>query len=109
ADAGERWPVSMTGGGHWGVTAGHMATTVTVAAPPGWFFAGTTADGARLSSVDVEDAGFPSSASEVTLAPGESSTIDVRFVAPDASPVSPGLLHTPLLRDADESEFTPTC
>lgn len=101
-DAGEKWPFSMTGSGRWGVTAGHIATAVAVAAPAGWFFGGTTVDGELQASVDVEDGGFPTSATEVTLAPGASMLIEARFVAPDDSEVAPHLLHTPLLRPADD-------
>jgi len=102
ADAGEKWPFSMTGSGRWGVTAGHIATAVAVAAPTGWFFGGTTADGELQASVDVEDGGFPTSATEVTLAPGESTLLEARFVAPDDAAVTPHLLHTPLLRPAED-------
>ncbi|WP_425841960.1 DUF4012 domain-containing protein [Microbacterium sp. PA5] len=102
ADAGEKWPFSMTGSGRWGVTAGNIATAVAVAAPQGWFFGGTTVDGERRASVDVEDGGFPTSATEVELAPGESALIDVRFVSPDTVEREPALLHTPLLYPAEE-------
>lgn len=106
ADAGEKWPFSMTGSGRWGVTAGHIATAVAVAAPSGWFFGGTSVDGDLTASVDVEDGGFPTSATEVTLAPGASTVIEYRFVAPDEAEVSPLLLHTPLLRPGDEIRLT---
>lgn len=106
ADAGEKWPFSMTGSGRWGVTAGHIATAVAIAAPEGWFFGGTTVDGERRASVDVEDGGFPTSATEVELAPGESALIDVRFVAPDTAEREPALLHTPLLYPPDEISLT---
>jgi hypothetical protein len=107
ADAGDTWPVSMTGGGFWGVTPGHIATTVAVAAPSGWFFGGTTTDGTRAGAVDVEDGGFPTSATEVTIAPGESALIEVRFVAPDDARIQPELLNTPLLRAAKDLDATP--
>lgn len=102
ADAGEKWPFSMTGSGRWGVTAGHIATAIAVAAPAGWFAGGTTVDAEQVVSVDVEDGGFPTSATEVELAPGESALIEVRFVAPELGEVSPRLLHTPLLFPPDE-------
>ncbi len=102
SDAGTAWPESMTGGGHWGVDAGDIGTTVAVAAPRDWFFAGTTVDGERRSSVDVIDGGFPTSGVEVTLAPGESAEVEIRFVAPTNNDFAPELIHTPLLRAADE-------
>lgn len=98
ADAGKVWPESMTGGGHWGVEPGDIGTTVAVAAPQDWFFAGTRVDGERRSSVDVVDGGFPTSGVEVTLAPGESAEVEMRFVAPTSNDFSPELIHTPLLR-----------
>jgi hypothetical protein len=98
ANAGEVWPASMTGAGNLGVPAGEIGTAIAVAAPPGWFFGGTTINGERQASVDVIDGGFPTSASEVTIAPGDSAEIDVRFVAPAKDGVEPLLLHTPMLR-----------
>lgn len=98
ANAGTAWPASMTGAGNLGVPAGQIATTVAVAAPEGWFFGGTTIDGVRQASVDVEDGGFPTSATEVALAPGESAEIEIRFVAPSRTAPTPSLLHTPMLR-----------
>ncbi len=106
-DAGTAWPFSMTGSGRWGTTAGHIATAVAVAAPSGWFFGGTTIDGERQPSVDVEDGGFPTSAAEVTLAPGESALIEVRFVAPADGEIVPQLLYTPLLRAPEELAGSP--
>lgn len=97
------WPFSMTGSGRWGVEAGSIATAVAVAAPAGWFAGGTTIDGRRAGSIDVEDGGFPTSATEVTLAPGESAEIEVRFTAPTTADVTPALLHTPLLRAVEEA------
>lgn len=103
-DAGTAWPASMTGDGHWGVPAGQIGTAIAVAAPQGWFYGGTTVDGRRVASVDVADSGLPTSAVEVTLAPGESADVEVRFVAPTRDEVAPMLLHTPLLRGP---EITP--
>jgi hypothetical protein len=80
---------------------------VAVAAPSGWFFGGTTTDGTRAGAVDVEDGGFPTSATEVTIAPGESALIEVRFVAPDDARIQPELLNTPLLRAAKDLDATP--
>lgn len=103
--AGSRWPLSMTGDGQWGVPAGSIATAVTVAAPAGWFPGGTRLDGKLQASVDVEDGGFPSSATEVTLKPGETAQVSVRFTAPSDDEVEPLLLHTPLLRAPDRAEL----
>lgn len=110
ADAGSRWPLSMTGGGHWGVEAGHIGTVVSAAAPSEWLFGGTRKNGELAGAVDVIDGGSPTSALEVDLAPGESVELEFRFVSPVAGAVEPTLLRTPLLRAADEREPTPlTC
>ncbi len=110
ADAGSRWPRSMTGGGHWGIEAGHIGTVVSVAAPSQWLFGGTRKDGELMGAVDVVDGDIPTSALEVDLAPGESVELEFRFVSPVAGAVEPTLLRTPLLRAADEREPTPlTC
>ncbi|WP_067160177.1 DUF4012 domain-containing protein [Microbacterium sp. TNHR37B] len=110
ADAGSRWPLSMTGGGHWGVEAGHIGTVVSAAAPSEWLFGGTRKNGELAGAVDVIDGGSPTSALEVDLAPGESVELEFRFVSPVAGAVEPTLLRTPLLRAADEREPAPlTC
>jgi hypothetical protein len=101
------WPLSMTGGGHWGVTPGHIGTIVTAVAPEGWFFSGVRVDGELTGSTNVVDEGLPSSAVEVTLAPGESADVELRFTAPDTDAVEPELLHTPLIRALDDEEFAP--
>ena len=103
-DAGTAWPASMTGAGHWGVPAGEIGTSVAVAAPEGWFFGGTTVDGTRKGTVDVEDSGLPTSAVEVELAPGESAEIEVRFLSPTREEVTPQLLHTPMMRSPEIAE-----
>lgn len=106
-DAGTRWPVSMTGGGHWGVTPGDIATVVTVVSPPEWFFGGTRSEGALLGAIDVIDEGLPTSAVEVTLEPGETTQLEMRFIAPREGDIEPQLLHTPLLRAIEEIESRP--
>ena len=106
ADAGTAWPASMTGDGHWGVPPGQIGTAVAVSAPKGWFFGGTTVDGDRVATIDVADAGVPTSAVEVTLEPGESADVEMRFVAPTRDAVEPTLLHTPLLRAPETTALT---
>jgi hypothetical protein len=97
----------MTGSGRWGVTAGHIGTAVAVAAPPDWFFGGTRIDGELQGAVDAVDGGFPTSATDVILAPGETATLEFRFVAPEAGPeITPEVRHTPLLRAPEESPTT---
>jgi hypothetical protein len=97
ADAGRRFPVLMTGGGNFGITPGHIGTTVSVSAPPKTFVGGVTVDGEQAAQVDAEDAGFVVSAYSVDLAPGESTILTYRFDTKSASAVGPTILHTPLL------------
>lgn len=109
ADAGSIWPLSTTGGGMWGIAAGHIATSVTVSAPPGSYFGGVTVDAARVAPVDVDEDGFTASATQVDLAPGRSATIRYTFVAARPGPVKPVVLHTPLIGEPELAAFTPSC
>ena len=90
-------PLSVTGGGVLGTAPGDISTSVTVAAPEGSFLAGVTQDGAAVLSADADDAGFASSVARLTVARGESATVQFRFIAGQPGPVSPTVLHTPLL------------
>lgn len=110
ADAATRFPISMTGGGRWGTPAGRIDTDITVAAPPGSFFAGATKDGQIVPSVDVVDNGFPSSLVQLELAPGEERTAYFRFIASEPEEISPTVLTTPLLHPATiDEDFVATC
>lgn len=109
ADAGEVFPWWLTGGGLEGVTPGHIATLVTVAAPDGSFFGGVRADGAIVPSTDVEDEGFPSSAAEITVAPGQTSSLEFRFIMPDDRDFTPAVIHTPLVETPELSAAPAAC
>lgn len=102
-------PFSMTAGGAWGVAPGHIATSVAVAAPAGSFFGGVTVGAERVAPVDVTDAGFPVSATQVDLAPGESTTIEYRFISAGTGASDPLILHTPLVADPALSTVSPSC
>lgn len=97
ADAGELLPWSMTGGGVLGTGSGDIGTSVSVSAPPGMFFGGVRKNGEPDVSVDVVDAGFPTSLVRVNLSPAEVNTLDFRFIAESARPVEPRIVHTPLV------------
>lgn len=96
-------PGSMTGDGRYGTGIGDIGTSVSVAAPPGTFFAGVQKDGVPEVSVDVDDNGFPTSLVRVNLSPGEINVIDFRFVSADAGEFTPEILTTPLLNPAEIS------
>jgi hypothetical protein len=101
ADAGRRFPDTMTGGDRYGIVPGHIGTTVAVSAPPGAFVGGVTRDGALVGQVDAEDAGFMVSAYSVDLAPGESTTLVFRFDTSNTTDITPTILHTPMLTPPD--------
>ena len=97
-------PLSVTGGGAYGVKAGNIAPTVTVVTPRGWFAGGVTLDGAPVASVDAQDDGRLWVTHRVELSPGGSDVLTFRFVAgPDLKTdgAEPRLLHTPLLAPVD--------
>lgn len=109
ADAAQTLPVSMSGGGNFGARIGDIATNVSVSAPEGSYFGGATRDGELLPSVDVEDVGFPVTATRVVLAPGESVTVDFRFVSAGTAAVAPEVIHTPLLTPVELSQTDVAC
>ncbi len=98
-DAADTLPVSVTGGGLWGATAGFIAPTISVAAPPGWFVGGVELEGVAVPAVTATDGAGPVVTRRTDLPPGASNTLVFRFVAPRAEPVEPSLVHTPLLTD----------
>jgi len=106
ADA-RRLPISVTGGGLWGVGAGDIGMNVTVAAPPGAFFDGVSIDGRLSSSVNVAAEGHPTSIAHVNLQPGETNVLVFRFVVDDNRPVT--IVHTPMLTDPEVSAAALRC
>jgi len=108
-DAGRRFPPLMTGGGNFGIPAGHIGTTVAVSAPARAFIGGVAVDGELAGQVDAEDAGFPVSAYSVDLAPGETTTLAFRFIAPDTTDITPTVLHTPLIVEPSIGTHTVDC
>ncbi len=109
ANAGSVFPVSVTGGGIFGTRAGDIRTIVSVAAPAGTFFGGVRADGKLTTSPDVVDAGFPTSATTVLLAPGQTKTVEFRFIAAQAGAVQPVILHTPMINAPKISSTAAEC
>jgi len=108
-DAGERFSDTMTGAGLAGVPRGHIATNVTAAGPAGSFVGGVRIDGDLSRTRLATESGFPSSVARVTLAPGESKTIEFRFVASGTGEVNPDLLHTPMLREPTIEDIDASC
>lgn len=98
ADAATVFPGRMTGNGFYGVAEGSVATYVAVSAPAGSFFGGVRSAGEIVPSTDVTQAGFPTSQAGITLAPGETSTLQFSFTSAGDDTGDPTLLHTPLYR-----------
>jgi hypothetical protein len=103
-DAGTVFPWWVNGGGLEGVEPGTIATNVTVAAPSGSFPGGVTLNGRSVVSSDVDDLGFMSSLAQATVAPGESATLEFRFLHEgDETDAHPTLLHTPMIHSPELS------
>jgi hypothetical protein len=98
ADA-RAWPQSMTGGGLFGTAVGDIGTLVTASAPPGAAFGGVTGEEGALLSANVVDDGRPSSAVRVNVSPGETETVELRFVLAARPADEPVIVHTPALND----------
>ncbi|CAL4858727.1 DUF4012 domain-containing protein [Microbacterium sp. MM2322] len=101
---GRTLPISVTGGGAYGIPAGHIAPVVTVVAPPGWFVGGVEIDGQPVAAANARVGDRPSVTHRVDLPPGESHSVAFRFVAGpnvESGNRSPSLLHTPLLESVD--------
>ncbi|MFT4229871.1 MAG: DUF4012 domain-containing protein [Microbacterium sp.] len=103
------FPMLMTGDGNFGVAPGHIGTTVSVSAPANTFFAGVRLDDSPVAAVDRTDGGFQVSAYTVDLAPGETKTIAFRFDVDALTPLTPEILHTPLLSEPTLGSLSPAC
>lgn len=105
---GADYPILMTGIRN-PAMPGDLVTDVAVAAPEGWFFGGVTRGGAADASTDVVDGGLPTSVARLTLAPGESDTLQFRFIAAEPGDVDPVLVHTPMIRPVVEAPVGVPC
>ncbi|GAA1964901.1 DUF4012 domain-containing protein [Microbacterium deminutum] len=106
-DAGSIYPVSVTGGGLWGVAPGNIGTLVGVSAPPGTFIGGVTRAGEHVRSISTDVDDYPLTQTRVELAPGQSATVEFHFVAAHAGDVTPRILHTPLIDDPEVTQSSP--
>ncbi len=90
----------VTGGGQYGIKEGDIGTEVSVSAPPGWFYGGVTREGEPVVSADADDAGFPTTVAAAVAGPGEETTLEFRFVAPEVSAIDMSVMTSPLLNPA---------
>lgn len=108
-DAGSTFPVSMTGGGAFGVPAGSIGTLVAVSAPPGTFVGGVTQGDAHVESISADGDGYPVTQIRVQLSPGQSKKVDFHFVTASPGDFHPTILHTPLLIKPEITTATEGC
>ncbi|RWZ68625.1 DUF4012 domain-containing protein [Labedella populi] len=85
ADAATSLPPYVTGNGQFGVTPGNTRIIVAFYGTAGSQFVGIQRDGAAAESRPAEDSGRPVVLTTVELAPGESTTLHVRFLGPEDS------------------------
>lgn len=88
-------------GGYYGVPAGDIGTKITVAAPVGAFFGAVSEDGAPAQITTAVDAGHPSVSAQLLLSPGQSGSLEYRFLIPSADAEHLTVVHTPLLNAPD--------
>lgn len=93
------WPISMTGGGLFGVGAGDIGTNIAVSAPHGAFLGGVLVKGEPYAAATATDGGHPSASARVNLSPGEVNTLEYRFIVPASDADTLELLHTPLMAE----------
>jgi hypothetical protein len=109
ADAGDRFPLSMTGGGAYGVAEGDIGTLVAVAAPPGTFVGGVTMNKEHYASISGSIDRYPVTQAQIVVPPGESATLTFHFVAAQPGDIKPQILHTPLINDPVETRTKLKC
>jgi hypothetical protein len=95
-DAANTLPPYVTADGLFGVSPGNVATNVFVYAPSGSVPYSVTIDGQEYSFVASEHAGSSVAGVNVELAPGETSTISMRFVGLEGTAQAVSLSHTPM-------------
>ncbi|MGK3952855.1 DUF4012 domain-containing protein [Microbacterium sp. I2] len=98
ADA-EALPMSVTGGGLFGVGAGDIGTNVTVSAPSGSYLGAVVVKGERYPAATAIDRGRAASTARVNLSPGEVNELEFRFLIPAAAAQEPAIVHTPLMNE----------
>lgn len=109
ADAEHVLAGDVTGRGLFGTGAGDIGTSISVSAPPGSYFGGVTKNGKRALSVDVDDAGRPTSLIRVNLSPAETNDVDFHFIMGSPGALTPSLLHTPMLNTPTVSVESASC
>ena len=101
------WPISVTGGGLFGVGAGDIGTNITVVGPEGSFAGEVIVKDEPYAAPTAVDDGRPASAARVNLSPAEVNTLVFHFLVPEDRVGQLALVHTPLM-NAPQIQIVPT-
>jgi hypothetical protein len=95
ADAATSLPKYVTAGGAYGVTPGNIKLVVNIYGMPGSANLGLTRDGVEFAHHSTTDSGYPVSAVEVELAPGQTTTLVSSFLGAERSNAQIVIQKTP--------------
>ena len=102
-DAGVLLPASVTGGGHNGVSAGNIKTNVFIYAPDGATAYAVSVDGVDRAFTTAQQDGHSVVGVAVEVAPQQTDTVTVRFLAPRGTSTAVHLTHTPMAAEVTSS------
>ena len=94
-------PVSVTGGGRFGVGVGDIGTNVTVTAPAGSYVGAVDVKGEPYPAPTAIDVDRAASTARVNLSPDEVNVLEFRFLIPRSGADSLAIVHTPLMSPAE--------
>ena len=94
-------PVSVTGGGRFGVGVGDIGTNVTVSAPRGSFVGEVIVKGEPYAAAATIDDERASSSARVNLSPGEVNVLEFHFLIDRKHADALAVVHTPLMNPTD--------
>jgi hypothetical protein len=94
-DAATSLPKYVTGGGAYGVAPGNIKLVVNVYGMPGSANLGLTRDGMEFAHHSTTDSGYPVSAVEVELAPGQTTTLVSSFLGAERNNAQIVIQKTP--------------
>lgn len=101
ADAAKTLPDYVTGAGAFGVTPGTVQTNVYAYGPTEWFLDSAARDGKAAPFGSYKHDDRPVGAATVSLAPGESTTVEFEFSTPYETD-EPALAVTPTVQPTSE-------
>ncbi|MGH3689635.1 MAG: DUF4012 domain-containing protein [Microbacterium sp.] len=109
ADAATSLPTYVTADGFYGVPAGSVRTLIAIYGPQGAAPSHIDRDGAEegVQTAMIDDRSVVQH--EVSLAPGESTTITIEFQGTGAGERLTDVLHTPLIDDPDTTRVPLQC